>query len=134
MRVVSQSKDVSLDFDRAVFTANHGMITAMVDGKTFTIGTYANLGREKEVFSDMHKAFSAFQVISTNMDKQQVAEMFAVSKNISIRCVDMSDPCMGITVLITWSITCRKSSVNIALSPSGKALDFDSSIRRFESC
>lgn len=47
MRVVSQSKDVSLDFDRAVFTANHGMITAMVDGKTFTIGTYANLGREK---------------------------------------------------------------------------------------
>lgn len=33
MRVVSQSKDVSLDFDRAVFTANHGMITAMVDGK-----------------------------------------------------------------------------------------------------
>ena len=67
MRVVSQSKDVSLDFDRAVFTANHGMITAMVDGKTFTIGTYANLGREKEVFSDMHKAFSAFQVISTNM-------------------------------------------------------------------
>lgn len=51
MRVVSQSKDVSLDFDRAVFTANHGMITAMVDGKTFTIGTYANLGREKEVFS-----------------------------------------------------------------------------------
>ena len=59
MRVVSQSKDVSLDFDRAVFTANHGMITAMVDGKTFTIGTYANLGREKEVFSDMHKAFPA---------------------------------------------------------------------------
>ena len=54
--------------------------------------------REKEVFSDMHKAFSAFQVISTNMDKQQVAEMFAVSKNISIRCVEMNDPCMGITV------------------------------------
>ena len=98
MRVVSQSKDVSLDFDRAVFTANHGMITAMVDGKTFTIGTYANLGREKEVFSDMHKAFSAFQVISTIKDKQQEAEMFAVSKNISIRCVEMFDPCMGITV------------------------------------
>lgn len=96
MRVVSQSKDVSLDFDRAVFTANHGIITAMVDGKTFTIATYANLGREKEVFSDMHKAFSAFQVIS--MDKQQVAEMFAVSKNISIRCVEMNDPGMGITV------------------------------------
>ena len=46
----------------------------------------------------MHKAFSAFQVISTNMDKQQVAEMFAVSKNISIRCVEMNDPGMGITV------------------------------------
>lgn len=90
MRVVSQSKDVSLDFDRAVFTANHGMITAMVDGKTFTIGTYANLGREKEVFSDMHKAFSAFQVISTNMDKQQVAEMFAVSKETLINsCISL---------------------------------------------
>ena len=35
--------------------------------------------------------------------------------------------------MITWYITCRKSSVNIAISPSGKALDFDSSIRRFES-
>lgn len=38
MRVVSQSKDVSLDFDRAVFTANHGMITAMVDGKRLPLG------------------------------------------------------------------------------------------------
>lgn len=98
MRVVSQSKDVSLDFDRTEFRTSYESISATFDGRTFAIGTYANLGREKEVFSDMHKAFSAFQVISTNMDKQQVAEMFAVSKNISIRCVDMSDPCMGTTV------------------------------------
>lgn len=64
MRVVSQSKDVSLDFDRAVFTANHGMITAMVDGKTFTIGTYANLGREKKYSLICTRHFRLFKLLA----------------------------------------------------------------------
>lgn len=46
----------------------------------------------------------------------------------------MNDPCMGITVFDNMVYYMPESSVNIALSPSGKALDFDSSIRRFESC
>ena len=57
MRVVSQKKDASYDFDRTEFRTNYECISATFDGRTFAIGKYATPERAAEVFMDMHKAY-----------------------------------------------------------------------------
>ncbi len=56
MRVVSQKKDASYDFDRTEFRTSYECISATFDGRTFVIGKYATPERAAEVFMDMHKA------------------------------------------------------------------------------
>ena len=41
MRVVSQKKDASYDFDRTEFRTSYECISATFDGRTFVIGKYA---------------------------------------------------------------------------------------------
>jgi hypothetical protein len=80
MRVVSQKKDASYDFDRTEFRTSYECISATFDGRTFVIGKYATPERAAEVFMDMHKA------------------LVAASQNTPIRCVKMDDPRMAATV------------------------------------
>ena len=98
MRVVSQKKDASYDFDRTEFRTNYECISATFDGRTFVIGKYATPERAAEVFMDMHKAYAPVQVVCTNMDEKQVSALVAASQNTPIRCVKMDDPRMAITV------------------------------------
>lgn len=98
MRVVSQKKDASYDFDRTVFITNYECISATFDGRTLVIGKYATPERAAEVFMDMHKAYAPVQVVCTNMDEKQVSALVAASKNAPIRCAEMNDPRMAATV------------------------------------
>ena len=46
MRVVSQKKDASYDFDRTEFRTSYECISATFDGRTLVIGKYATqIGR-----------------------------------------------------------------------------------------
>lgn len=98
MRVVSQKKDASYDFDRTEFRTSYECISATFDGRTFVIGKYATPERAAEVFMDMHKAYAPVQVVCTNMDEKQVSALVAASQNTLIRCVKMDDPRMAATV------------------------------------
>lgn len=98
MRVVSQKKDASYDFDRTEFRTSYECISATFDGRTFVIGKYATPERAAEVFMDMHKAYAPVQVVCTNMDEKQVSALVSASQNTPIRCVEMDDPRMAITV------------------------------------
>jgi hypothetical protein len=95
---VSQKKDASYDFDRTEFRTNYECISAIFDGRTFAIGKYDTPERAAEVFMDMHKAYATVQVVCTNMDEKQVSALVAASQNAPIRCAEMDDPRMAVTV------------------------------------
>lgn len=109
MRVVSQKKDASYDFDRTEFRTSYECISATFDGRTFVIGKYATPERAAEVFMDMHKAYAPVQVVCTNMDEKQVSALVAASQNAPIRCVKMDNPMMAVTVFITLFTICRRN-------------------------
>lgn len=46
----------------------------------------------------MHKAYAPVQVVCTNMDEKQVSALVETSQNALIRCVEMDDPRMAVTV------------------------------------
>ncbi len=134
MRVVSQKKDASYDFDRTEFRTSYECISATFDGRTFVIGKYATPERAAEVFMDMHKAYAPVQVVCKNMDEKQVSALVAASQNTPIRCVKMDDPRMAATVFdnLVYYMP-EKQIACIARLLNGKALGFDPSIYRFES-
>lgn len=66
MRVVSQNKDYSFDFDRTIFSRQNNLIYARVGNDNKVIGQYPNADRGKEVFIDMHEfaaSNGAFQYV-----------------------------------------------------------------------
>ena len=89
---------VEKDFDRTEFRTSYECISATFDGRTFAIGKYATPERAAEVFMDMHKAYAPVQVVCTNMDEKQVYALVAASQNAPIRCVEVDDPRMAVTV------------------------------------
>lgn len=83
---------------------------------------------------DMHKAYAPVQVVCTNMDEKQVSALVAASQNAPIRCVEMDDPRMAVTVFDSLVYYMPEKQIAcIARLPNGKAPGFDPSIYRFES-
>ena len=96
MRVVSQNKNYSFDFDRTVFWTQYNVIYAKIGNESIAIGQYESDERAAEVFEDMHKAYSPVGLISTNLTDEQVAQ-FVGSCNVPIKCIEMNEPNIGIT-------------------------------------
>lgn len=98
MRVVSQNRDFSFDFDHTVFWTQDNVIYAHIGDsmRDKVIGKYESSSRAAEVFEDMHKAYSTVGLISTNLTDEQVAQ-FVGSCNVPIKCIEMNDPNIGIT-------------------------------------
>lgn len=97
MRVVSQNRDYSFDFDRTIFWVQFEVIYAKVGTESIAIGKYASDGRAAEVFEDIHKAYSPVGLISTNLTEEQVSQ-FIGSRNVPIKCVEMNGVNTGITI------------------------------------
>ena len=55
MRLVSQNKNFSFDFDRTVFWTQYNVIYAKIGTKSIAIGQYESEERAAEVFEDIHK-------------------------------------------------------------------------------
>lgn len=96
MRVVSQNRNFSFDFDRTVFWKQYNIIYAKIGTESIAIGQYTSDERAAEVFEDMHKAYGPVGLISTNLSKEQAAQ-FIGSSNTPIRCIEMNEPGTGIT-------------------------------------
>ena len=82
MRVVSQSRNYSVDFDRTVFLVQNLGIYAKIDDNNVLFGIYGNEKRAKEVFEDIHRAYAPIYSISNNLTEEEVAAMLMPSKNI----------------------------------------------------
>ena len=68
MRVVSQNKNYSFDFDRTVFWTQYNVIYAKIGVDSIAIGQYESEERAAEVFEDMHKALCGEAVLFQNVE------------------------------------------------------------------
>ena len=68
MRIISQNKDLSIDFDHTPICVSYNHVCAIIDGQQKVIGQYETDARAKEVFEDIHKAYSGEPVKVTELD------------------------------------------------------------------
>ena len=68
MRIISQNKDLSIDFDHTPICVSYNHVCAIMDGQQKVIGQYETDARAKEVFEDIHKAYSGEPVKVTELD------------------------------------------------------------------
>ena len=71
MRVISQDRSYSLDFDRTVFWTQYNVIYAKIGIDSVAIGKYESSERTAEVFEDMHKTYAGmllFQNVEISED------------------------------------------------------------------
>ena len=68
MRIISQNKDLSIDFNRTPICVSYNHVCAIMDGQQKVIGKYETDERAKEVFEDIHKAYSGEPVKVTELD------------------------------------------------------------------
>lgn len=96
MRVISQNRMYSVNFDNAVFWRQYEMIYAKIGSENIVLGQYESGERAAEVFLDIHNAYAPVGIISTNLNEAQI-ESFIGSENVCIRSVQMNEPDTGIT-------------------------------------
>lgn len=69
MRIISQTKDLSIDFDHTPICVSYNHVCAIIDGQQKVIGQYETDKRAQEVFNDIHKAYSGEPVKITELDE-----------------------------------------------------------------
>lgn len=83
MRVVSQSRNYSVDFDRIIFWKQLNIIYGKIDDDSnIVFGSYESNERADEVFQDMHNAYAPVYSISDKLTQEQINEILITSKNI----------------------------------------------------
>lgn len=90
MRVVSQNRDYSFDFDRTIFWVQFEVIYAKVGTEIIAIGKYASDGRAAEVFEDIHKAYSPYGLICDRLSEEQI-QAFVGSRNLRMPVIRMDN-------------------------------------------
>ena len=68
MRIISQNNDLSIDFNHTPICVSYNHVCAIMDGQQKVIGQYETDARAKEVFEDIHKAYSGEPVKVTELD------------------------------------------------------------------
>ena len=100
MRVVSQDRCASFDFNHTMFWRQDGIIYAHIagDSRDRVIGRYKSEGRADEVFEDMHKVYSPYRLIYKSVPVEQIQigidlKNFIVPQieKSSIDCTEVSD-------------------------------------------
>ena len=74
MRVISQSRNFSFDFDRTVFWRQSDVIYAKIGGESIAIGKYQSDERAAEVFEDLHRAYSGLPILFQNIEISEDAK------------------------------------------------------------
>lgn len=90
MRVVSQDKCFSFDFDRTIFWTQYNIIYAKIGTESIAIGQYESEGRAAEVFDDMHKAYSPCGLICDNLSEEQI-RLFVGSRNLRVPVIKLDN-------------------------------------------
>ena len=90
MRVVSQNRNFSFDFDRTIFWTQYNIIYAKLGTESIAIGQYESEERAAEVFEDMHKAYGPYGLICDKLSEEQI-QAFCGSKNLRMPVINMDN-------------------------------------------
>lgn len=95
MRIISQRRDVSIEFDKAIIkieceTIIRAFLHSDMD-KMVLLGVYDTPERAQEVFNDIHNAYAPVGIISMNLSEEQAAQ-FIGSQNVKMKHIAMDIP------------------------------------------
>ena len=96
MRVVSQNRGYSFDFDRTIFWVQYNEIYAKVGVESIVVGKYESDERAAEVFDDMHKAYSPYGLICCNLSEEQIKVSIG-SKNLMVPVINLGNMDCAVT-------------------------------------
>lgn len=96
MRIVSQNRCQSIDFDKVYLWMQENIIYANFENVRLVLGTYASNERAAEIFLDIHKAYAPVGIVSTNLSEEQI-KPFIGSENISMKVIRMENPDYEVT-------------------------------------
>lgn len=82
MRIVSQDRTVSVDFDNCEIRLQGTLILRRRDSTSEVIGAYGSPERAAEVFEDIHRAYAPVYSISDNLSEDELRGMIMKSNNI----------------------------------------------------
>lgn len=100
MRIISQNRDISVEFDNVILKiCNGSLIYAQPyanQAEVFVLGKFASPERAREVFEDIHNAYAPVGIITSNLTKEQTMA-FIGSANLHVPVIQMDEPNTGIT-------------------------------------
>lgn len=68
MRIISQKRDLSVDFESTPISVNYNHVLAIIGDKERVIGEYSTQERAMEVFQNIHETYSGLPVIFKNIE------------------------------------------------------------------
>ena len=68
MRIISQRRDLSVDFESTPIYVNYNHILAIIGDKERVIGEYSTQERAMEVLQTIHETYSGLPVIFKNIE------------------------------------------------------------------
>lgn len=72
MRVISQNRAYSVNFDNVIFWRQYEVIYAKTGNGDIVFGQYKSDERAAEVFEDMHNAYASASIVATGLDEVQI--------------------------------------------------------------
>ena len=96
MRIVSQNRNLSVDFSWCEIWMQYSVIYRRIGNDSKVIGQYVTEERAAEVFEDIHRAYNPVSIISENLNEAQISK-FIGSENVMAKVVYMDVPDVGIT-------------------------------------
>lgn len=96
MRIVSQNKTMSFNFDQIELWFQSNMLYARHGNDSKVLGQYETEERAAEVFQDIHNAYAPVTIICQEMSEDQVHKLIG-SKNINATCIQTGNVDQSIT-------------------------------------
>ena len=84
MRILSQNKDLSIDFHHTPICVSYNHVCAIMDGQQKVIGKYETEERAKEVFEEIHIAYSGMPMIFKNIEPAENIEEALKKANLQV--------------------------------------------------
>ena len=95
MRIVSQNRNLSVDFGNCEIWTQSNVIYRRIGNNSEVLGAYATPERAMEVFEDIHKAYAPVGIITSNLNEEQAIQ-FVGSSNVAMNVIQMDEPDMGV--------------------------------------
>lgn len=86
MRIISQNRNHSVNFDRVYLWMQENIIYASFGNVRLVLGSYASEERAYEVFLDIHKAWAPVGIVATNLSEEQI-KPFIGSENVCMNVI-----------------------------------------------